>query len=113
MHKHWHAYARKLKKAGKMSEYSLLNQDIVLRDTIIVVQLVNTVQQDILAGIREDLMAYLRQIFQCPSLELKGVVVPPEKNMKPYTAQEKFKYLVEKYPDLRILQEKLSLDIQD
>ncbi|MFM2428783.1 MAG: hypothetical protein RL012_667 [Bacteroidota bacterium] len=111
--KHWHAYAKKLKTAGKMSEYSLLNQDIALADNTIVVKLVNAVQQDILAGIREDLMAYLRKILQFPSLQLKGVVVQPEKNIKPYTAQEKFKYLVEKYPDLRILQEKLSLEVQD
>jgi len=71
------------------------------------------VQQDILAGIQEDLMAYLRKILQCPALELKGVVVPAEKNTKPYTAQEKFNYLVEKYPDLRMFQEKLCLEVQD
>jgi DNA polymerase III subunit gamma/tau len=113
VHQHWYAYAKRLKTAGKMSEYSLLNQDIVLADTTIVIKLVNAVQQDILAEIKEDLMAYLRQTLQCPALELKGVVVPLEKNTKPYTAQEKFKYLVEKYPDLRILQEKLSLEVQD
>lgn len=113
MHKHWHAYARKLKTAGKMSEYSLLNQDIALEDTTIVIKLVNAVQQDILTGMKEDFVAYLRQNLQCPALELKGVVVQFEKNIKPYTAQEKFKYLVGKYPDLRILQEKLSLEVQD
>lgn len=110
---HCRAYANKLKASGKMSEYSLLNQTISLTGTTIVIQLVNAVQQDTLVGIQEELMAYLRQIFQCPSLNLKGVVVPPERNIKPYTAQEKFKYLVEKYPSLRILQEKLSLEVQD
>ena len=113
VHQHWQTYAKKLKTAGKMSEYSLLNQDITLADTTIVLQLVNAVQQDILAGIQEDLMAYLRKILQCPALELKGVVVPAEKNTKPYTAQEKFNYLVEKYPDLRMFQEKLCLEVQD
>ncbi len=113
VHQHWETYAKKLKTAGKMSEYSLLNQDITLADTTIVLQLVNAVQQDILAGIQEDLMAYLRKILQCPALELKGVVVPAEKNTKPYTAQEKFNYLVEKYPDLRMFQEKLCLEVQD
>jgi DNA polymerase III subunit gamma/tau len=100
VHTHWHAYAKKLKLAGKMSEYSLMNQEIAFAETAIVVKLGSTVQQDILAGIKED-------------LELKDVVVPPEKSIKPYTAQEKFKYLVEKYPNLRILQEKLSLEVQD
>jgi DNA polymerase III subunit gamma/tau len=110
---HWHAYARQLKTAEKMSEYSLLNQEIALEGTTIVVKLVNAVQQDILAGIQEDLMAYLRKHLQCLDLDLKGVVVQPEKNTKPYTAQEKFKYLVGKYPDLHMLQETLSLEVQD
>jgi DNA polymerase III subunit gamma/tau len=113
VHNHWHAYAKKLKLAGKMSEYSLMNQEITLTDATIVVKLVSTVQQDILAGIREDLMAYLRQNLQRSDLEIKDIVVPPEKTIKPYTAQEKFKYLVEKYPNLRILQEKLSLEVKD
>jgi DNA polymerase III subunit gamma/tau len=113
VHKHWQAYAKKLKLAGKMSEYSLMNQEIAFTETTIVVKLVSTVQQDILAGIKEDLMVYLRQNLQCQDLELKDVVVPPEKSTKPYTAQEKFKYLAEKYPNLRILQEKLSLEVQD
>jgi DNA polymerase-3 subunit gamma/tau len=110
---YWHAYAKKLKLAGKMSEYSLMNQEITLTETTIVVKLVSTVQQDILIGIKDDLMAYLRQNLQCPDLELKDVVMQPEKNTKPYTAQEKFKYLAEKYPNLRVLQEKLSLEVQD
>ena len=111
--KHWQAYAKKLKLAGKMSEYSLMNQEIAFEETTIVVNLVSTVQQDILAGIKEDLMVYLRQSLQCQDLELTDVVVHPEKSIKPYTAQEKFKYLAEKYPNLRILQEKLSLEVQD
>ena len=110
---YWHAYAKNLKLAGKMSEYSLMNQEITLTETTIVVKLVSTVQQDILIGIKDDLMAYLRQNLQCPGLELKNVVVQPEKSTKPYTAQEKFKYLAEKYPNLRALQEKLSLEVQD
>jgi DNA polymerase III subunit gamma/tau len=113
VHKHWHAYAKKLKLAGKMSEYSLMNQEITFSETTIVVKLISTVQQDILAGIKEDLMAYLRQNLQCQDLKLKDVVVLPEKIIKPYTAQEKFKYLAEKYSDLRTLQEKLSLEVQD
>ncbi len=113
VHKHWNAYAKNLKVAGKMSEYSLMNQEITLAETTIVVKLVSTVQQDILVGIKEDLMAYLRQNLHCSALELKGVVEPPEKSIKPYTAQEKFKFLANKYPDLRVLQKKLSLEVQD
>ncbi|MCU0318120.1 MAG: DNA polymerase III subunit gamma/tau [Amoebophilaceae bacterium] len=110
---HWHAYASKLKSAGRMSEYSLLNQKIVLEGITIIVKLVNVVQQDILAGIKEDLMVYLRKALRCPALDLRGVMASLEKNVKPYTAQARFKYLTERYPDVCILQEKLSLEVQD
>lgn len=113
VHQHWYAYAEQLRVAGKMSEYSLLNQDISLTKNIITIQLVNAVQQDILAGIQEELVAYLRKNLQCPNLELRGVVESSKKKRKPYTAHEKFHYLAEKYPDLRVLQEKLSLEVQD
>ena len=112
VHKHWQAYAQKLKQAGKMSEYSLLNQEIDLEGTTIVIKLVNAVQQDILASIQEELVAYLRTNLQT-DIELRGVVVQAKKSSKPYTAQEKFTYLVKKYPDLRTLQEKLALEVQD
>ena len=110
---HWLAYAQQLKQAGKMSEYSLLNQEITLEGNTVVMKLVNAVQQDTLASLKEDLIAYLRQNLHAKELVLKGVVVQAEQHKKPYTAQEKFKYLVEKYPDLRTLQEKLVLEVQD
>jgi DNA polymerase-3 subunit gamma/tau len=96
-----------------MSAYSVLNQDIALEGTTIVVKLVNAVQQDILAGIKEDLMATLRQKLQHTGIDIKGVVQKAEKSNKPYTAQEKFTYLAKKHPDLRILQKKLALEVQD
>ena len=111
--KHWQAYVRGLKEAGKVSEYSLLNQAFAVEDNAVVVTLVNAVQQDTLAGIQEELLAYLRTRLQRPDIVLRGVVVKAQKNSKPYTAQEKFKYLVEKYPDLHTLQAKLALVVQD
>ena len=110
---HWQAYAQQLKEAGKMSEYGILNQKITLEGTTIVVKLVNAVQQDLLADLKEDLLAYLRRHLHCSSITLKAEVVPTEKSTKPYTAQEKLRYLVERYPALRTVQEKLSLEVQD
>ncbi len=110
---HWQQYVQKLKEAGKMTEYSVLNQAIGLEGATIVVTLVNSVQQDILAGIKEGLIADLRKKLQHTGIELKEVVVPIQRNKKPYTAQEKFKYLAEKYPAVHMLQEKLRLEVQD
>ena len=111
--KHWQAYVQKLKQAGKMSEYSLLNQEVTLEGTTVGIKLVNAVQQDTLASLQEDLVAYLQTQLQCTDIAIRGMVIQLPKNSKPYTAQEKFKYLVKKYPDLRTLQEKLALEVQD
>lgn len=110
---HWQAYVQQLKEAGKMSEYSLLNQEITVEGTQIVVQLVNSVQQDTLTSVQEELAVYLRKHLQRTDIGLRGVVVQLEKNSKPYTAQEKFSYLAQKYPALRTLQEQLALEVQD
>ena len=96
-----------------MSEYSLLNQESALEDTHIVVQLVNAVQQDTLADVQEGVVTYLRKKLQRSDLGLRGVVVQGHKHRKPYTAQEKFTYLAEKYPALRTLQKALALEVQD
>jgi len=109
---HWQAYAQQLKAAGKMSEYSVLSQDMHLEGHTLVVQLVNAVQQDLLAGLQEELIGFLQQKLQCTDLQLQGVVASTKKARKPYTAQEKFDYLAAKHPDLRLLQKQLTLEVQ-
>ena len=111
---HWQAYAQKLREAGNMTAYSVLGQGMTLEDSTIVVQLVNSVQQDILDDLKEDLMATLRRALQNPGLELRAVVAAIDQQpKKPYTTQEKFAYLAEKYPTVRLLQKKLALEVQD
>lgn len=110
---HWHAYAHRLKEQGRMTEHSLMNQGITVGDTTITVQLVNTVQQDTFTQIKEELTAYLRNTLQHPTLELRSQITQDQAAKKPYTAQEKFQYLTEKYPHLQLLQERLALEVQD
>ena len=114
VHRHWQAYAQRLKEADNMTAYSVLSQGVTLEgSSTLVVKLVSSVQQDVLHGLKEDLMATLRQQLQHPALELRATVTAQTKTTKPYTAQEKFKYLAEKYPSLRTLQEALALEVQD
>ena len=96
-----------------MTEHSWMNQDVTLNGLAVVVQLVNAVQQDTFLKVKEDLMTYLRTALRCPTLNIHGVVAPPQQNTKPYTAKERFDYLVTKYPNLELLQQKLSLEVED
>ena len=111
--KYWRSYAEQLKEMGEMPPYRLLDQDITLEGNTIVLEFTNAVQENTLADIKEGLLAYLRTHLQHTSLDIRGVLVKPVKHTKPYTAQEKFNYLVQKYPNLRLLQKQLNLEVID
>ena len=111
--KHWQAFANQLKAKGKLSEYNVLSQAFTLEGTVILIKFANSVQQDILASIKEELVADLRAKLQHEDIDIKSVVVKEEKSKKPYTAQEKFNYLAKKYPDLLTLKQRLSLEVED
>lgn len=107
-------YAQELKKVGKMSEYSLLNQDIALDGNTIVISLINSVQQDILLSMQENMLAHLKTSLQRTNLCVKGMIIPQtQETHRPYTAREKFNYLLQQYPAVRLLQDKLGLEVQD
>lgn len=110
---HWQAYAQELKQAGKMLEYSLLRQEFRLEGSTIVMELANAVQKNVMVKIRTELMGYLRTRLQRKDIAIRVINVPIPPNSKPYTAQEKFRYLVQKYPSLELLQKKLLLEVQD
>ena len=107
----WKAFAEKRRDAGKDAEYVLLNQSIELREEhIIEIRLTNTVQQPILDGLRTELTQYLRHHLKNNLLTLDAKLVQMESKDMVYTAREKFNYLAEKHPELKILKERLGLD---
>jgi len=109
----WKKYAEKLKEDGKLPAYRLLDQEIELDGTTILLQFTNAVQEDILTNIKENLLTYLRTEMQYASLDIKGTLIQETKINKPYTAQEKFNYLAQKNPSLQFFQKKLNLLIVD
>jgi DNA polymerase-3 subunit gamma/tau len=109
----WKNYAEKLKEDGKLPAYRLLDQDIELDGTTILLQFTNAVQEDILINIKENLLTYLRTELQYANLDVKGTLIQETKTKKPYTAQEKFNYLAQKNPHLQLFQQKLQLLIVD
>lgn len=110
---YWYAYAEQLKASGQLPAYRLLHQDIELEGTTILVKFTNAVQEDVLADIKEDLLAYLHTNLQHTNLGIKGTLIKQAKQKKPYTAQEKFNYLAKKYPNLLLFQKRLGLEVID
>jgi DNA polymerase III subunit gamma/tau len=114
LQKAWASYARKRKEAGKLYEYTLLNQPVELLEDGITIELTinNPLDQDVLTDVRADLMSYLRTALQNQQLSLTTALRKEERKRKLYTAEEKFKHLAEKNPLLHELKDRLGLDTE-
>lgn len=110
---HWRAYAEKLKAEGKMTEYSLLNQNFTVEDSTILISLINAIQQDTFSKMKEALVWYLKRKLACTHITLRSNLVAKPEDKPPYTAQEKSSFLMRKYPHLRTLQQRFGLTVQD
>ncbi|ACE05764.1 hypothetical protein Aasi_0331 [Candidatus Amoebophilus asiaticus 5a2] len=111
---HWQAYTQQLKLAERMPAYNLLNQPIELENNTITIKFTNTVEERILADIKEELVNYLRNNLKHPAIDVKAVFTPTQSGpQRPYTAQERFRYLANKNPHLQTLKEQLQLEVVD
>lgn len=108
----WAKFAEQRKMMGKESEFMVLNQEINLDEdgVTIPLKLTNVLQEDLLNNIRPDLVQYLRKILHNHRINVVAKLVREEKQRKLYTPTEKLNYLIEKYPALRELKDRLGLD---
>lgn len=108
----WKDFAEQRKKLGKESEYMILNQEVALAEDglTIPVKFSNVLQEDLLNGIRPELVQHLRKALNNRSLNVTTRMVREEKQRRLYTPSEKLNYLIDKYPALQELKEKLGLD---
>lgn len=104
----WNAFAEQRKKY--LAEYQLLTQPYDRRDNEIVVFLHNPIQETILNTIKADLIGFLRKTLRNKAITLTGETLEIESGKMLYTNREKFDFLVEKYPALKTLRDRLGLD---
>ena len=102
--------AMRAQNGNSMTEQTILNRDLTLVDSTIEILLDNDLQEETLANLKADLMAFLRQKLQNYELQITHRVAPSEVKRVPYTAQEKFEALAAKNPSLLALQRVLGLD---
>ncbi len=109
--KYWQEYTENRRKQGKPQEMLILNQDPVLVDGLIIqIKLNSSVQIETVDRIKSDLLPFLREKLKNDGLKLEAELELDESKPLIYTPAEKFKYLADKHPTLKILQEKLGLD---
>ena len=92
------------------AEYQLLTQEIEIRDTTIVLHLLNPVQETLLNDLKSDLMLHVRQKLNNFTITVTGELKSETDKKVIYTNREKFEHLASKNPNLLTLKEKLGLD---
>ena len=108
----WSKFAEQRKLAGNDSEYLILNQHISLKEDGVTVPLtlMSPLQEDTLNDLKPELLQHLRRTLGNAGLRLEANIVREQKQRRPYTPAEKFNYLIEKYPHVQALKERLVLD---
>jgi DNA polymerase-3 subunit gamma/tau len=107
----WQEFAESKRKQGKQQEYLVLGQQPELVDELTLkIKLNSSVQIDTVDNLKSELMPFLRNNLKNDGLKLEAELHMNESKPLIYTPAEKFKYLSDKHPKLKVLQEKLGLD---
>jgi len=109
---HWKSYAQKIKAQGKDSEFTILNQELSIKEHTIEIKLKNAFQEDILERFKADLLQYLRENLKNNKIKITTHLIPQKESELIYTSQEKFNHLAKKNPHLKTLKDKLGLDTE-
>jgi DNA polymerase-3 subunit gamma/tau len=94
--------------------YSILStrRPFLKADNIIEMQLDNRAQEITMKERKSDLLDFLRGELRNQQIQLTTNLVETVSNSKPYTAEDKYRAMVEKNPDLKTLREGLELDLE-
>lgn len=107
----WQQYGEQVKASGRKGEYVIMKEMPDLAgDHLVQVRVTNSVQQDFFEKARAGAQLFLRKALQNSQIKLGCVMVKEEEGQRLYTAQEKFGYLLKKYPPLKELKERLGLE---
>lgn len=108
----WNEFADQKKSAGRDVDYTVLKQEMTLKEdgTTILLHLTNLVNIDTLDRFRSDLITHLKSRLNNRMIKLETELVEEKKQKMIYTNKEKFDYLAEKKPVLNLLKDRLGLD---
>lgn len=109
----WKAYVSNHIDKKNRSLYLTLNSRVPeLKDGFVLdFPIENKIQKQQIESVSLDLVNYLREKLNNYSIVLKTPVQEIEKEKTYYSAEERYKYLAEKFPIIEKLRKKLDLDI--
>lgn len=104
----WNEFALQRKKF--QAEYQMLSQPFLVRDKLVVVNLLSPVHETMLNSMKSELTAFLREKLKNTSIQVTGELTSTDDKKVIYTNREKFDYLADKNPILKELKDRLGLD---
>ena len=110
----WVQYANEKENIGKHNLLSVMkNKKATLKENFnVCITLDNKVQEEVLNEEKTKLLGYLKTQLENDSISLTVDVTPlKEEEMKAYTAEDKFKKMAKKNPELLNLKDKFDLEI--
>ena len=82
-------------------------------DYQLVLEIENTVQEDLINSIKPELVSWLRMELKNSKIQLTTLVTEKVKGRIIYTDSEKYEELVKENPSLALLRQKFNLDFGD
>ena len=110
----WEQYANEKENVGKHNLLSVIrDKKAILKENFnVCITLDNKVQEEVINDEKTKLLGYLKSQLENDNISLTVEVTPlKEEEMKAYTAEDKFKKMVKKNPDLLNLKDKFDLEI--
>jgi len=107
---HIQSIVDEFEKSGQHHEALILKEQFDFEENVITVKISNEALESTFERMRSDLLVKLRDILENDHIQLKSMIVEPEKKDMLYTDKEKFEHLKRKYPALKDLQDKFGLD---
>ncbi len=104
------ASTNKPEEQGSEREIAFLKHNYVRTNNVITIQIHNSVLELTFDKLKVDLQAHLRKSLQNDGIRIELEKLESESKKMLYTNKEKFNHLADKYPTIKLLQEKLSLD---
>lgn len=110
----WNRLASHIKTSRpRIGNALLANKPSIIDDNLITFDVVNQLQKDELMTNYNEIISYIRKSLGMPLLELEfNVVEADSTNARPYTIDEKFKFMIQKNPAVLTLKQALGLDFE-
>ena len=115
LHEHWLGYSDSIKNEKPRLAITLKTQLPTLEANFqVVVKMENKNQEeDFQRYLKMEISTFLKEKLKNDKISIVTVIAEEEEgDKKPYTDEEKFKFLSEKNPNLKILKQELGLDFE-